>query len=57
MVVIGNFDVVSQAATIDFGSAGNWIDAAGGSVTLASGTYQAVLAPGEYHIFSKVALK
>ncbi len=57
VVVVGNFDVVSHNAAIDFGSAGTWIDAAGGNVTLASATYQAVLAPGEYHVFSKVALK
>lgn len=57
VVVVGNFDVVSQTANIDFGSSGTWIDAAGGSITLSSASYQASLAPGEYHIFSKVALK
>lgn len=57
VVVVGNFDVVNQSANIDFGAAGTWLDAVGSNVSLASGTYTANLAPGEYHIFSKVALK
>jgi len=57
VVVVGNFDVVSQAANIDFGTLGTWVDAVGNNINLASGTYAANLAPGEYHIFSKVALK
>ncbi|QHS56841.1 alpha-amylase [Mucilaginibacter sp. 14171R-50] len=58
VVVVGNFDVVGQTANIDFGSSGSWIDASGnGSVTLSSNNYNATLAPGEYHIFTKVALK
>lgn len=57
VVVVGNFDVVNQSANIDFGTAGTWLDAVGSNVSLASGTYTANLAPGEYHIFSKVALK
>jgi len=57
VVVIGNFDVVSQTANIDFGASGMWIDAVGNSINLASTTYSATLAPGEYHIFSKTALK
>ncbi|KIA91909.1 alpha-amylase [Pedobacter kyungheensis] len=57
VVVVGNFDVINQSANIDFGTAGTWLDAVGSNVSLASGTYTANLAPGEYHIFSKVALK
>ncbi len=57
VVVVGNFDVVNLSANIDFGAAGTWLDAVGSNVNLASGTYTANLAPGEYHIFSKVALK
>ncbi|MEO8569669.1 MAG: alpha-amylase family glycosyl hydrolase [Ginsengibacter sp.] len=57
VVVVGNFNVASQSANVDFGSAGTWIDAVGSSVTLSSNNYTNVLAPGEYHIFSKVALK
>jgi 1,4-alpha-glucan branching enzyme len=57
VVVVGNFDVVSQTANIDFGSSGAWIDAVGNSINLSSNTYTRTLAPGEYHIFSKTALK
>lgn len=57
VVVVGNFDVVTQTANIDFGSPGTWVDAIGGSINLTSNTYTGTLAPGEYHIFSKVALK
>ena len=57
VVVVGNFDVVTQTANIDFGSPGTWVDAIGGSINLTSNAYTGTLAPGEYHIFSKVALK
>ncbi|MEJ5996040.1 alpha-amylase family glycosyl hydrolase [Pedobacter sp. Du54] len=57
VVVVGNFDVVSQTASIDFGSSGAWVDAVGNSINLASATYAATLAPGEYHIFSRSTLK
>jgi len=57
VVVVGNFDVVSQSTNIDFGAAGTWLDAMGNNINLASGTYTANLTPGEYHIFSKAALK
>lgn len=57
VVVVGNFDVVNQTANIDFGSSGTWIDEVGSTLNLSSNTYLATLAPGEYHIFSKQALK
>ncbi|MBC6112279.1 alpha-amylase family glycosyl hydrolase [Pedobacter fastidiosus] len=57
VVVVGNFDVVNQTANIDFGSSGTWVDAVGSAINLSSNTYAGVLAPGEYHIFSKTALK
>nr|WP_276900826.1 alpha-amylase family glycosyl hydrolase [Pedobacter kyonggii] len=57
VVVVGNFDVVNQTANIDFGSPGIWVDAVGGSINLSSNSYNSTLAPGEYHIFSKTALK
>lgn len=44
-------------ANIDFGSAGTWIDAVGNSINLSTSIYTQTLAPGEYHIFSKTALK
>lgn len=55
--VVGNFDVVAQPTNIDFGASGNWIDAFGSSINLTTNTYTSTLAPGEYHIFSKTALK
>ncbi|WP_316734900.1 alpha-amylase family glycosyl hydrolase [Pedobacter aquatilis] len=57
VIMVGNFDVVNQNANVDFGSSGTWIDASGGTINLSSNTYGASLAPGEYHLFSKVALK
>nr|WP_294896836.1 alpha-amylase family glycosyl hydrolase [uncultured Pedobacter sp.] len=56
VIVVGNFDVVPQKANIDFGTAGNWIDAFGNTVNLSSSTYDLTLAPGEYHVYSKKAL-
>ncbi|TCD10686.1 alpha-amylase [Pedobacter frigidisoli] len=57
VVVIGNFDVVNQAANIDFGASGTWLDAVGSSISLTTNSYTKTLAPGEYHIYSKTALK
>ncbi|KRT16996.1 alpha-amylase [Pedobacter ginsenosidimutans] len=57
VIVVGNFGVVSQTANIDFGSSGTWVDAVGNSVNLSTSAYTQILAPGEYHIFSKTALK
>ena len=57
VVVVGNFDVINQTSNIDFGSAGVWFDAVGNGISLSNATYSATLVPGEYHIFSKTALK
>lgn len=57
VIVVGNFDMSNQQANIDFGSSGTWVDAVGSSITLSGNNYTVTLAPGEYHIFSKVALK
>ncbi|WP_461789756.1 alpha-amylase family glycosyl hydrolase [Pedobacter sp.] len=56
VVVVGNFDIVPQSATVDFGSTGTWYDAIGNNISLNTTTYSQSLAPGEYHIFSKQAL-
>lgn len=56
VIVVGNFDVTSQNANINFGAAGVWVDAVGNNISLSGNTYTATLAPGEYHIFSKTAL-
>jgi len=57
VVVVGNFDVVSQTANIDFGTTGAWVDAVGAGINLSTSNYTRTLAPGEYHIFSKTTLK
>lgn len=58
VVVVGNFDVNNQTANIDFGAAGTWYDAANSNTVtnLGSATYNATLAPGEYHVFSNSIL-
>jgi len=57
-VVVGNFDVNAQPASIDMGNAGTWYDMANNStITLTGNNYNTQLAPGEYHIFSKALLQ
>ncbi|MBE9599173.1 alpha-amylase family glycosyl hydrolase [Pedobacter sp. MC2016-24] len=57
VVVVGNFDVQQVQANIDFGTAGKWYDAVTGNpITLTGNTYNMLLAPGEYHIYSLKAL-
>lgn len=56
VVVVGNFDVVPQTANIDFGNNGTWLDAFGGNLNLTTNLYTLTLAPGEYHVYSKLAL-
>ncbi|MFT4095150.1 MAG: alpha-amylase family glycosyl hydrolase [Niabella sp.] len=54
VVVVGNFDVVSQQASVSMGSSGTWYDATNNNepFSITGSTYTAVLTPGEYHIFS-----
>ena len=58
VVVVGNFDVVSKPANVDFGSTGVWYDAANANqqMTLTGNSYTATMAPGEYHVFSNFLL-
>jgi len=57
VVVVGNFDVSSKQANVDFGAAGLWYEAGSTqTLNLSSGNYTQTLAPGEYHIYSKRAL-
>jgi 1,4-alpha-glucan branching enzyme len=57
VVVVGNYDVVNQTASVDFGSSGAWIDQSNREpVNFSSRIYSKSLTPGEYHIFSKSAL-
>ncbi len=55
--IVGNFDVVSQTANITFPSTGTWIDnITGATYNVTSATMSMTLAPGEYHVYSNVAL-
>lgn len=59
VIVIGNFEVTSQAANINLGSPGTWYDAANNNqpISIPGNTYAATMAPGEYHIFSNSLLQ
>ena len=58
VMVVGNFDVTSRAANVDFGTAGTWYEAGSDqTLTLTGSSYTKTLAPGEYHIYSKQALR
>jgi pullulanase/glycogen debranching enzyme len=57
VVVAGNFDVNAQSATVAFPTAGTWYDYMSGSTITVALPYTINLAPGEYHIYSSVALK
>lgn len=59
VVVVGNFDVITHAAAVDMSVAGSWYDAARNNsiVTTADVSYNAPLAPGEYHILSRLPLQ
>ena len=53
IVVIGNFDVVSQMGFVTFPSAGTWYDYLNGTTITATGASQSfTLQPGEYHVFT-----
>jgi 1,4-alpha-glucan branching enzyme len=52
IVVIGNFDVVSQTGSVTFPGAGTWYDYLNGSQITATGASQSfTLQPGEYHVY------
>jgi hypothetical protein len=53
--VIGNFDVVTTTGSVSFPSSGSWFDYLNGNTITATGASQSfTLAPGEYHIYTKV---
>lgn len=57
VVVVGNFDVSSKQANVDFGASGLWYEAGSTqTLNLSSSNYTQTLAAGEYHIYSKRAL-
>ncbi len=56
--VVGNFDVAPNTAIVAFPVAGIWIDnITGTSYNVTATNMSMTLAPGEYHVYSNVALK
>jgi Secretion system C-terminal sorting domain len=56
--VYGNFDVVSQLATITFPSTGIWYNYLGdGTRTISSLTFTVNLQPGEYYVYTNKDIK
>jgi 1,4-alpha-glucan branching enzyme len=56
--IIGNFDVVANTATVTFPATGTWVDnLTGATYNVTSTSMSMTLAPGEYHVYSNVALK
>jgi 1,4-alpha-glucan branching enzyme len=52
LLVLGNFDVNVQFATITFPTSGTWYDYLNNSIFTATGTAQSItLQPGEYHVY------
>jgi hypothetical protein len=50
--VLGNFDVISQAVSFTFPTAGNWFDYLDNTSFSATGTAQSItLQPGEFHVY------
>jgi len=57
VVVVGNFDVVTNTATIPFTGTGTWIDnITGSTINVTTANMSMTLAPGEYHVYSNNAL-
>jgi len=58
VMMVANFDVVTQSAAVAFPSTGTYYDYYTGSTISVSTTFTNVtLAPGEYHIYSTATLK
>lgn len=56
--VIGNFDVVPQTGSISFPATGTWYDnISKTSINVTTLPYSMTLQPGEYHVYSSVALQ
>lgn len=52
ILVMGNFDVVSQTGSVTFSGAGTWYDYLNGTTIIATGATQSfTLQPGEYHVY------
>ena len=56
--IVGNFDVVANTATVTFPATGTWIDnLTGATYNVTSTNMSMTLAPGEYHVYSNIALQ
>ncbi|WP_413669506.1 alpha-amylase family glycosyl hydrolase [Mucilaginibacter sp. Mucisp86] len=56
--VVGNFDVVQQTGNISFPATGTWYDnISKTNLSVTSLPYSMTLQPGEYHVYSSVALQ
>lgn len=52
LLVVGNFDVTSQVATVTFPTSGTWYDYLNDQTFTATGAAQSMtLAPGEFHVY------
>lgn len=57
VMVIGNFDVVTQTGTVTFPSTGTYYDyMTGTTISVPTAAMSITLAPGEYHIYSSTPL-
>ena len=55
VMVIGNFDVVPQTASITFQNAGTWYNYLSGGTRIATGAAESItLQPGEYYVYTNV---
>ncbi len=52
LLVLGNFDVTAQNASVTFPTAGTWFDYINGNTIVATGSAQPLtLQPGEFHVY------
>jgi len=52
LLVVGNFDIASQNASVTFPTAGTWFDYLNGNTIVATGSAQPLtLQPGEFHVY------
>ncbi len=52
LVVVGNFDVISQTTSLTFPVAGTWYDYLNGNTFTSTGSSQSItLQPGEFHLY------
>ncbi|RYY34012.1 MAG: hypothetical protein EOP46_14785, partial [Sphingobacteriaceae bacterium] len=58
VIVVGNYDVIAQTATVNFTKTGTWYDyVTGTNVNITNTVTSTTLQPGEYHIYSSAQLQ